>query len=319
MKAAPGVGIVSSIVLLSDVLDEIDWEFTGGNTAQTQTNYFGKGNTTTYDRAIWYGVASPQTTSHKYTINWTAETITWAIDGTVVRTLAYADANGGENYPQTPMRVRIGSWAGGAPGNPEGTIEWSGGETDFSQAPFTMAVSSVKITNYSPGSEYTYSDNSGSYKSIKVQDGGSSSSASGSGGVFAPSESSSAASASKTTAAAGLTVKASSTSVASSVKASTATSGAQLTTIPLQASTTSGVRSSSSSSGSSSGASATAAGGSGGNGTTGSGGSSSSNGTTTSASSPANPSNTSGSSALSNCGNAAFALVLLFATALVVA
>lgn len=34
MKAAPGQGIVSSIVLESDDLDEIDLEFLGGNTAQ---------------------------------------------------------------------------------------------------------------------------------------------------------------------------------------------------------------------------------------------------------------------------------------------
>lgn len=41
MKAAPGVGVVSSIVLLSDDLDEIDWEFIGGNKTYGETNYFG--------------------------------------------------------------------------------------------------------------------------------------------------------------------------------------------------------------------------------------------------------------------------------------
>lgn len=235
MKAAPGVGIVSSIVLLSDTLDEVDWEFVGGDATQTQTNYFGKGNTTTYDRAIWYPVASPQTTSHTYTVDWTAESITWAIDGTVVRTLPYAAANGGQNYPQTPMRVRIGNWAGGAPGNAEGTIEWAGGETDFSKAPFTMSVSSVKVTNYSPGSEYVYKDMTGSYESIEVVNGG----AKGSAGVFAPSDvSTSASAAPSTTTEAGTTVKPSSTSVATSIMSSVASSGAQLTTIPLQASST---------------------------------------------------------------------------------
>lgn len=34
MKAAPGQGIVSSVVMESDDLDEIDWEWLGGNTAQ---------------------------------------------------------------------------------------------------------------------------------------------------------------------------------------------------------------------------------------------------------------------------------------------
>lgn len=47
MQAAKGVGIVSSVVLQSDDLDEIDWEFVGGNTSSVQSNYYGKGNTST--------------------------------------------------------------------------------------------------------------------------------------------------------------------------------------------------------------------------------------------------------------------------------
>lgn len=52
MQASPGTGIVSSIVLESDDLDEIDWEWLGGNDTSVETNYFGKGNTSTYDRAV---------------------------------------------------------------------------------------------------------------------------------------------------------------------------------------------------------------------------------------------------------------------------
>ncbi len=43
MKTAPGTGIISSVMMLSDDLDEIDWEFMGGNTTHASTNYFGKG------------------------------------------------------------------------------------------------------------------------------------------------------------------------------------------------------------------------------------------------------------------------------------
>ncbi|KAK3081517.1 hypothetical protein LTS18_005894, partial [Coniosporium uncinatum] len=168
MKAAPGQGIVSSIVLESDDLDEIDWEFTGTDVTQVQSNYFGKGDTTTYDRAAWHTVATPQDTTHTYTVNWTSSSTTWAIDGTVVRTLYYDGAQTGARYPQTPMRVKLGIWAGGDPSNSEGTIEWAGGLTDFSAAPFSMYVESVKIENYTPGGEYTWSDNTGSFQSIKV-------------------------------------------------------------------------------------------------------------------------------------------------------
>lgn len=38
MQAAAGTGIISSIVLESDDLDEIDWEFLGGDTTEVETN-----------------------------------------------------------------------------------------------------------------------------------------------------------------------------------------------------------------------------------------------------------------------------------------
>ncbi|GFF31700.1 probable glycosidase crf1 [Aspergillus udagawae] len=167
MKAAPGTGIVSSIVLESDDLDEIDWEVLGGDTTQVQTNYFGKGDTTTYDRGTFVSVATPQQTFYTYTINWTKDAITWSINGAVVRTLAYNDAKGGTRFPQTPMRLRLGTWAGGDPGNAKGTIQWAGGETDYSKGPYTMYVKSVHIENANPAESYTYSDNSGSWQSIK--------------------------------------------------------------------------------------------------------------------------------------------------------
>lgn len=170
MRSAPGTGIVSSIVLESDDLDEIDWEFLGGNANSVETNYFGKGNTTSYDRAKYYAVSDSQSTSHNYTVEWTKEYTSWYIDGTSVRTLNYADAASGTNYPQTPMRLKLGIWAGGdaAGGDSEGTIEWAGGDTDFTKAPFDMTVQSVKITNYNPAASYSYGDQTGDSGSIKL-------------------------------------------------------------------------------------------------------------------------------------------------------
>ncbi len=84
MKAAHGQGIVSSIVLESATLDEIDWEFVGGDNAQVQTNFYGKGNTTTYDRAVYHPIATPQDTWHTYGIDWTSEKIDFSIGGRYV-------------------------------------------------------------------------------------------------------------------------------------------------------------------------------------------------------------------------------------------
>ncbi|KAK6063812.1 glycosyl hydrolase family 16 [Seiridium cupressi] len=167
VKASNGTGIVSCVILESDDLDEIDWEWLGGDVDQVQTNYFGKGNTTSYDRGTYETVSDSQDTWHNYTIEWTSSYTTWYIDGSAVRTLNYADAVDGTNYPQTPMRVKLGSWAASDSGS-EGTIEWAGGETDFDDSPFTMYVESITIQNYNPGSTYTYGDLTGSYTSIEI-------------------------------------------------------------------------------------------------------------------------------------------------------
>lgn len=181
MQAANGTGIISSIVLESDDLDEVDWEFMGGNTTHVETNFFGKGNTTGYDRAIYYPMAdyasdngngtAPQDGWHNYTTIWTAQQLEWWIDGKLARTLPYDDplALGGKNYPQTPCTVRLGIWAGGdAAKEPAGTVEWAGGDTNFKEAPFTMFVQQVYAQDYSTGAEYTYGDTSGDWQSIKI-------------------------------------------------------------------------------------------------------------------------------------------------------
>lgn len=170
MKSAPGAGIVSSLVLQSDDLDEIDMEWLGGDNNQVQTNYFGKGQTTTYNRGQFNPAANNQGQYLTYTIDWTADRIVWSVGGTVVRTLKYADAETGQ-YPQTPMQVKFGAWSGGDSSNAAGTIQWAGGPTDYSKGPFTMSVQSVVITDYSTGKNYKYGDTSGSWQSIVAEDG----------------------------------------------------------------------------------------------------------------------------------------------------
>jgi beta-glucanase (GH16 family) len=168
MQAALGQGIVSSIVIQSADLDEIDWEWTGGNQTHVQTNYFGKGNTTSYDRALWHEVQSPQAMYHNYTTDWQQDKTDFYIDDQIVRTLKYEDANGGKNYPQTPANVRLGIWPGGDPKNNNYTIEWAGGEVDYNKGPYTMAVKSLRVTDASTATEYHWSDKTGSMESIQV-------------------------------------------------------------------------------------------------------------------------------------------------------
>jgi beta-glucanase (GH16 family) len=170
VKAAPGAGIVSSAVLQSDCLDEIDWEWLGGDNNQVQSNYFGKGITTTYNRGAYHDAPGNHDGFKTYTIDWTSEQIVWQIDGVTVRAMTQANAAEGQ-YPQTPMMIKVGAWSGGDSANAPGTIAWAGGATDYSAGPYTMYLKSIEVQDYSTGTQYTYSGSAGTWQSIQSTGG----------------------------------------------------------------------------------------------------------------------------------------------------
>ncbi|KAL2150804.1 hypothetical protein VTH82DRAFT_7367 [Thermothelomyces myriococcoides] len=178
VRAARGTGIVTSFVLQSDDLDEIDWEWLGADNTQVQTNYFSKGCTETYDRGGYSPVADPIGQFHTYTIKWTPEQLDWIIDGNVVRTLRNEGLEGCAGYPQTPMQIKLGTWVAGRKDAPQGTIDWAGGLTNFEEAPFDGYYQSLHIVDYMGGrgakeaTEYQYTDRSGTWQSIKVVNNG---------------------------------------------------------------------------------------------------------------------------------------------------
>lgn len=177
IEAAPGVGIVSSLVLLSDTLDEIDLEWLGSQPNQVQSNWYGKGHTGTYNRGGVHDVSNADTTTHTYVIDWKESGVNWYIDGTLVRFLSpnNATTGGSQFYPQTPMQLKIGPWAAGDPSNPPGTVQWAGGNIDYSQGPFVMTVKSIEVENYNVGSAYESTSQTGMADSIKVLAGSGSS------------------------------------------------------------------------------------------------------------------------------------------------
>lgn len=169
MKAAQGTGVISSVMFLSDDLDEIDWEFLGGDNANVQTNYYGKGVIPEKSNGGMHPVGGGvQNGYHNYTTDWQKDRLEFWVDGALVRTLHAKDANDTYYYPQTPMRLSLGIWAGGDPRLEKGVNEWAGGVTDYSQGPFSMYVKSVHVQDYGSGKEYVYGDRSGSWESIKM-------------------------------------------------------------------------------------------------------------------------------------------------------
>jgi uncharacterized membrane protein YgcG len=82
------------------------------------------------------GVSNTYENWHEYEIRWTPDQIEWVVDGKVGRTKKRADTwNATSNqfhYPQTPARVQLSIWPGGAETNAKGTVDWAGGPIDWS-------------------------------------------------------------------------------------------------------------------------------------------------------------------------------------------
>jgi len=154
IKASPGKGIILSLYLQSDDGDEIDVvETFGSDMAKYQTNFFVKGNTTTYDRGKYHLTPVPPMNEYqKYGVEWTPERIVWKLNDKTVRELTKNNPHG---FPSSPMRVSLSLWAGGDYENAQGTIDWAGGNTDYQALPFSMYARNLVLTEYSTGYPYT--------------------------------------------------------------------------------------------------------------------------------------------------------------------
>ncbi|ODQ65943.1 hypothetical protein NADFUDRAFT_46525 [Nadsonia fulvescens var. elongata DSM 6958] len=130
MKSSRDQGVISSFILMSDVKDEIDYEFVGKDLETVQTNFYWQG-ALNWTNSQNISLSDTFENYHTYEIEWTEDVITWSVDGQVGRTLKKADTyNATTNqyqFPQTPSRMQLSIWPGGASSNAPGTIAWSGG------------------------------------------------------------------------------------------------------------------------------------------------------------------------------------------------
>ncbi|AEO69724.1 glycoside hydrolase family 16 protein [Thermothielavioides terrestris NRRL 8126] len=135
LKTSKDRGVVTAFILLSDVKDEIDYEFVGADLSTAQTNYYFQG-IPNYDNSVNItDLSDTYNNFHEYEIRWTPDDITWLVDGKVGRIKKRADTwNATSNqwaFPQTPARVQISIWPGGLASNAQGTIDWAGGVIDW--------------------------------------------------------------------------------------------------------------------------------------------------------------------------------------------
>ncbi|KAH7120844.1 concanavalin A-like lectin/glucanase domain-containing protein [Dendryphion nanum] len=162
MTTSQGKGVVTAFIMMSDVKDEIDFEWVGTDIANVQTNYYSQG-VTNYKNGRNLTIPNGNSVEklHEYCMDWKEDTLTWSIDGNDLRTLNRKDtwnATAGRfDYPQTPSRVMLSLWPAGLPSNEKGTIDWAGGVIDWN-SPYMQngyyyaRVQQVTIECYGPPS-----------------------------------------------------------------------------------------------------------------------------------------------------------------------
>lgn len=143
LKTSKWAGVVTAFITMSDVKDEIDWEWPGANTTAAQSNYFwlGKVNYPSTNGAVEAVSSDTYSNYHEYTLDWQENALTFSIDGSAVRTVKKSDTivNGVPNYPTTPSRIQLSIWPAGINTSAPGTIEWAGGMINWNDPDYTAA------------------------------------------------------------------------------------------------------------------------------------------------------------------------------------
>lgn len=183
MTTSQGQGVVTAFIMMSDVKDEIDWEFVGTDVEAGQSNFYWQGVT---DYTNGRNISTSNTVQeHTYTFDWQPEYMSWAIDGVVGRTVykneTWNSTDHTYHFPQTPARVQLSLWPAGLPTNGEGTIEWAGGLIDWN-SPYMQngyyyaQVKEVSVECYEPPSgtqqngnkAYYYTDTTGLDNNVAI-------------------------------------------------------------------------------------------------------------------------------------------------------
>ncbi|KAJ5988765.1 glycosidase crf2 [Penicillium waksmanii] len=170
IKSSRGKGVVTAFILLSDVKDEIDYEWVGADLTDVQTNYYWQGVLDWHNSGnASIDGADTFDTWHTYEIDWQPEQTQWIVDGDVKRTLKKSDTwNETANryqYPQTPARLQMSLWPAGQASNAQGTIDWAGGEIDWDSEDikdkgyYYASIAEVDVECYDPPSEAKKSGN----------------------------------------------------------------------------------------------------------------------------------------------------------------
>ncbi|KAK1813094.1 putative glycosidase CRH2 [Friedmanniomyces endolithicus] len=171
MTTSQGAGVVTAFIMMSDVQDEIDFEFVGVELEVAQSNYYFQG-ITDYGNEKPLNVSNTVQNTHTYTIDWQPDSLTWSIDGIPMRTLNRNDTWNSNtqnyHYPQSPSRIQLSLWPAGLQSNGAGTVAWAGGLVDWNSqymlnGYYYALVSEVKVQCYDPPSGFSNNHGSKAY------------------------------------------------------------------------------------------------------------------------------------------------------------
>ncbi|KAI5310164.1 hypothetical protein KEM55_001005 [Ascosphaera atra] len=186
LRSSRGAGVVTAFILMSDVKDEIDFEFVGADLKNAETNYYFQG-IPIWTNQISASLSDTFANYHDYEIDWKPDHITWSIDGQEVRTLkksdTYNETTKQYDFPQSPSRVQLSLWPAGLESAAKGTIEWGGGLVDWESDDvkkngyYYALVDKVSIECYDPPSSagsgsksYVYKNYDGTEDSVELSD-----------------------------------------------------------------------------------------------------------------------------------------------------
>lgn len=187
LTTSQGPGVVTAFIMMSDVKDEIDFEFVGTDIHTAQSNFYFQGITNYNNEKNLTVQGDTVSTTHEYSIDWQPDQLTWSIDGQTLRTLKRSDTwNATANrfdYPQSPSRIMLSLWPAGLSSNAQGTVEWAGGlinwNSPYMQNGYYYAqVSEVNVQCYDPPSganktgsnSYVYNSMYGTNDSVAIVD-----------------------------------------------------------------------------------------------------------------------------------------------------
>lgn len=106
----------------------MDFEWVGKDVFTVQSNYFSQDLPIYGVNGAFHGTGNSFNDFQTVCIERTADYIKWKINGNEVRSI-WASAMGGQ-FPNRPAKVVFDIWDAGT-GTPQGTIDWSGGPTDW--------------------------------------------------------------------------------------------------------------------------------------------------------------------------------------------